>query len=223
LLPEANYVAALLNISLGLLEDAAVDWSRLMVETFTQSLGARIDYACFSGNGAVDANNGGQTGIFVDTNIKTFAAANGNTTVEQLDRTDFLAVVGTVAPAALQRPCAWWINPAFLPVLARIAEGPTSAHYLLRTPAETGDGTWRIVGFPVVWTAQAPATDGANQKFAAFGHGDSYLVGMREEFELMASEHSQFNTLQSQYRAASRVFCETREATGLATLTTAPN
>jgi HK97 family phage major capsid protein len=220
LLPEANYVAALLNISLQLLEDNKVDFARLMVETFTQSLAGRIDYGCFSANGTVDANNGGQTGIFQDASISTFTAGAGSPSVAQLNRADFIGVVGKVASAALQRPCAWWIHPAFLPSLLEIAEA-NGARYILKTPAETGDGTWRLVGFPVNWTAQAPSTDGPGQKVAAFGHGDSYLVAMREEFELQSSPNPRWNTLEDQYRAVSRVFCETREATGLATLSTA--
>ena len=218
LLPEANFVAALLNISLQLLEDVKVDFARLLVETFTQSLAARVDWACFQGTGTVDATSGGQTGMFVDAAIVTYTSMTGDTSVAGLSRNDFIGVVGKVAPAALQRPCSWWINPAFIPTLLTLTEA-NGTKFLLKTPAETGDGTWRLVGFPVVWTAQAPSTDGPGQKVAAFGHGDSYLVAMREEFELQSSHHAAWNTLQDQYRACGRVFCETREATGLATLT----
>jgi len=219
--PEANFVAALLHISIQLLEDKAVDFSRLLVETFTDSLASRVDFACFQGTGTIDATSGGQTGIFVDTNINTFTAGQGASSVVQLSRADFIGVIGKVAAAALQRPCARWINPAFIPVLLKIEEG-TGTRFLLKTPAETGDGTWRLVGFVVNWAAAAPSTDGASQLVAAFGHGDSYLVAMREEFGLQTSHHARWNTLEDSYRATGRVYCETREATGLATLTTAP-
>jgi HK97 family phage major capsid protein len=220
LLPLANWVASLVNVSLQLVEDSAVDLSRVMVENFTQGLAARIDWACFQGTGANDTSNGSQTGIFVDATIKTFGAGTGAASVAQLSREDFIGVVGAVAAAALQRPCAWWIHPAFIPSLMKITEA-NGAKYVLKTPAQSRDGNWELVGFPVNWTAQAPSTDGPGQLVAAFGRGDSYLVNLSEQFIIESSPFTKWNTLQEVYRAYARVFCETRESTGLATLTTA--
>ncbi len=220
LLPEANQVASLLPVSLQLYEDAAVDLGSILARYFVQGLSARIDYAAFQGNGVADANNGGITGIMADANVKTFAAAAGNTTVEQLDRSDFLGVLQTVAPAALQRPCLWTIYSGFIPPLLTIYEA-NGVRPLLKTPAETSDGTWSLVGFPVVWSAQMPAVDGPGQKFAAFLQPDSYLVGLSDEFAIGASDNFGWITLQKVFRAYARVWCQTREATGIATLTTA--
>jgi HK97 family phage major capsid protein len=161
------------------------------------------------------------TGIMVDANIRTFSANLGNTTFEQLDRMDFLGVLSTIAPAAMQRECRWFINPGFIPLLLKIAEG-NGAYWTLKTPAETSDGTWSLVGFPVVWAAQMPAIDGPGQKFAAFVQPDSYLVGLAEEFSIGASDNAGWSTLQKVFRAYARVWCQTRGATGIATLTTAP-
>jgi HK97 family phage major capsid protein len=224
LLPEANVVASLLPASLALYEDAAVDLASVLVRYFVQGLSARIDWACFQGNGQVDAAglNGGQTGIMVDATINNFAAAVGNTSAEQLDRSDFLGVLQTVNPAALQRPCAWWISPAFIPLLLKIAEG-NGAYWLLKTPADTHDGTWNLVGFPVVWSAQMPSVDGPGQKFAAFGNGDSFLVALSDQFQIDASDHAGWSVLQKVFRAYARCWCQTRQSTGLATLTTAPH
>ncbi len=221
LLPLANMVASLVKISLQLIEDSEVDLSRVMVENFTQGLSSRIDYACFQGSGANDANNGGQTGIFMDATIPAAVANQGETLIEQLSRQSFLNAVAAVAPATLQRACRWWIQPSLLPALARLAEG-SGAYWLLKSPSETTDGTWNLVGFPVEWSAQAPVpVDGPGQKIAAFGWGDSYLVNLSEEFIIESSEHFKWNTLQAVYRAWARVYCETREATGLSTLSTA--
>lgn len=221
LLPLANMVASLVNVSLALIQDAEVDISRVMVENFTQGLSARIDFACFQGTGANDANNGGQTGIFMDANIAAVVADQGETQIEQLGRQSFLNAVAAVAAATLQRQCRWWISPTILPALMRLAEGQ-GAYWLLKSPSETTDGTWNLVGFPVEWTAQAPIpVDGPSQKIAAFGFGDSYLVNLSDEFIVESSEYFKWNTLQASYRAWARVYCETREATGLATLSTA--
>jgi len=221
LLPLANMVASLVNVSLALIQDAEVDISRVMVENFTQGLSARIDFACFQGTGANDANSGGQTGIWMDANIPAAVANQGETQIEQLGRQSFLNAVAAVAAATLQRQCRWWISPTILPALMRLAEGQ-GAYWLLKSPSETTDGTWNLAGFPVEWTAQAPIpVDGPSQKIAAFGFGDSYLVNLSDEFIVESSDHFKWNTLQAIYRAWARVYCETREATGLATLSTA--
>ena len=114
--PEANIVGSLVESSLFLLEDAAVDFAALLLEKFSQAIAARLDYACFQGTGADDQTNGAQTGIFVNVSIPSVNAASGETAVSQLQRADFLNTVAAVAPAALQRPCRWWIYiPAFFP------------------------------------------------------------------------------------------------------------
>jgi HK97 family phage major capsid protein len=222
LLPEANVAASLLPVSLQVYEDAGVDLASVLAECLIRGLSARIDWAAFQGNGIVDAAglNGGQIGLMVDATINTSVAAAGNTTVEQLDRSDFLNVLQTIAPAAMQRLCRWFINPAFIPVLLKIAEG-NGANWLLKTPAESSDQTWSLVGFPVTWASQMPSVDGPGQKFAAFLNPDSYLVAISDQFQIGFSDHFAWNTLQKVFRAFTRVWCQTRAASGIATLTTA--
>jgi HK97 family phage major capsid protein len=221
LLPSMNILASLLNVALGLVEDPAVDLSAALVRTFTQGLASRIDWACFQGSGVVDASNGGQLGLFTDPAVASFASTTGAPGVGQLGRADFLGAVGLVASAALQRPCQWHINPVFLPTLLQLTEG-NGAQFVVKTPAETGDGTWRIVGFPIVFTAQAPAVDGPGNKVALFGHGEGYLVAVRNAFEMDASRHAAWNSSYVVYRAIGRVFCQMREATAFATLKIGP-
>ena len=92
------------------------------------------------------------------------------------------------------------------------------AYWLLKSPSETVDGTWNLVGFPVTWVSQSPSTDGAGQTIAAFGYGDSYLVNLSEQFIIETSREFKWDTLQDSFRAWARCYCETREATGLAKL-----
>jgi HK97 family phage major capsid protein len=88
---------------------------------------------------------------------------------------------------------------------------------MLKTPAET-QGEWHLVGFPVTWAAQAPALEQANAKVAAFCEPSSYLVAIREEMEIMSSDGANFGQALRNIRAIMRGKCQTREATGLATL-----
>jgi len=220
IIPEASTVAGLMDCSYQLLEDGKVDVATVILESFIKALSAAIDYACFQGNGVGDATNGGVTGIFVDANIATVVAAAGGISVATLARADFMNTVAAVAPASLQRPCFWWVNPSFLPSLAVLTDG-SSGQYLLLGPDRTNGQGWFLCGFPVVWTAQAPAVNTAGSKIAAFGTPDAFLVALREEVAVDASRYSRFNSLNYQFRAYARCFAETREATGLATLTLA--
>jgi hypothetical protein len=66
-----------------------------------------------------------------------------------------------------------------------------------------------------------PSVDGPGQKFAAFGEPNSYLVALSDEFKVEASDHALWSTLQKYFRCLARCWCQTRQANGLATLTTA--
>jgi HK97 family phage major capsid protein len=133
-----------------------------------------------------------------------------------LIREDFIGAIAAVAPAALQRPCRWFISPALIPALLLLKDG-TGPKYLLKTPAETG-GEWRLIGFPVTWAAQAPSATTAGSKIAAFGEPNSYLVGVREDFEMGHADGTKFDQNIRLIRCLARARCDLREATGLATL-----
>jgi HK97 family phage major capsid protein len=134
-----------------------------------------------------------------------------------LQRADFLAAIAAVSPAALQRECKWFISTSFIAPMMTLVD-TQGREYLLKTPSETGDGTWRLCGFEVSWVAQAPATNAAGAAIAVFGHGPSYLVGIREELEVVLSDSLGFASNQQSFRALSRGLCQTRAASGLSKL-----
>jgi hypothetical protein len=104
-------------------------------------------------------------------------------------------------------------------------DGPDAIELFLRQPGhrEYWNALARFAkGKPVSKEAKDYSTDGPGQLAAAFGCGDSYLVNLSEQFIIESSPFAKWNSLQEVYRAYARVYCETREATGLATLTTAP-
>jgi HK97 family phage major capsid protein len=215
----ANVIGTIIEASLELLQDAKAVIAPTILLAVVQGLAKRLDFAAFSGNGTDDATHGGQTGIFVDAGITAANAAATHTTTALLTRADFISVIGAVTAGALQRPCRWFINPALIATLLGLKDG-VGPQYLLKTPADTG-GEWNLVGFPVTWAAGAPSTDAAANKVAAFGEPTSYLVALREESEVMSSDARKFNAAIRTIRALMRGKCETREASGLATLKTA--
>ena len=213
----ANTFICWLQVSLAWLNDPKFDVASAVLSRIVPGLASRVDWCAFQGTGVDDLLNAGQTGLFVDQAIPSYAPALvGKTSILALDRSDFLSTIGAVAPAALQRPCRWFIYPGFIPKLLQLKDGEGNT-YLLKTPAET-QGEWHLVGFPVTWTAQAPALDQASQKIAAFGEPSSYLVALREEMEIMSSDTSGFAQAIRDMRGIMRGKCQTRDAAGLATL-----
>ncbi|HEV7924261.1 MAG TPA: phage major capsid protein [Verrucomicrobiae bacterium] len=218
LTPETNTLAILLAVTRELLADEKAHLAYYLLTRFAQGLAQALDYACFSANGNNDQTNGSQTGMFLDSTLTTATSAQGNASIAQLARGDFLAAVAAVTPAALQRNCSWFISTSFIAPLMALVDTEAKG-YLLKTPAETGDGSWNLVGFPVVWAAAAPAVQTPGSVIAAFGAGDCYQVGMRSELEVMLRDGATgFSSNEQFFRALARAFCGTRQASGLVKL-----
>ncbi|HZV36826.1 MAG TPA: phage major capsid protein [Verrucomicrobiae bacterium] len=218
---KANTIATLLPVSEEWLQDATINVAALFLRMFTQGIAKRIDYGCFMANGTDDTANGAQTGIFQNNTVVTVNAAAGNVALAQLQREDFLLAVSAVNPAVLQRECRWYIHPGFIPTLLTLREAKETK-FLLKTPEETQSGEWVLVGFPVTWSPQNPSTDGANQQIAAFGDPSCYVMGLREEFELMSSGLGpSFSSNVRNVRALARGRGDMRDAAGFAILNTA--
>jgi HK97 family phage major capsid protein len=217
----SNTVAARLLMSYDLVQDVKTDVANAVLSYLSIALAARLDWAAFSGSGANDQLNGGQIGIFFTQGIRSFVPAPGATNISNLCRTDFVNTVGAVTPAALQRAenCRWYINPALIPALMQLYDGQ-GPQYLLKTPAETQD-EWYLTGFPVTWASQAPAANQAGAPIAAFGEKNSYVVALREVYELQRCDWVDAQTMY-QYRALMRGFCQMRNPAGFATLQLAP-
>jgi hypothetical protein len=214
----ASTFACLLQISHEWLQDVKMEIASAVLGKLVPAMAKAIDFCAFQGTGDDDLSSGAMTGIFVDAAIANYAAQTvGKTNIAALDRSDFLNTIAAVAPAALQRPCRWYVHPAFIPQLMLLKDGPGDT-YLLRSPARTGTSEWTLVDFPVTWTAQAPSVNQAGQKVAAFGEPSSYTVALRSEVEIMSSDDVSFAQVLRNVRAMQRGHAFTREATGFATL-----
>jgi HK97 family phage major capsid protein len=215
--PEAAMVGALCTVSGELLSDDRVVFENALLEAFVAGLSYRIDWSCLQADGTADTTDGGMTGIFLNGSVPVANAAAGHTSVATLDPDDFASVIAAVTPSALQRPCRWWIAPDFLPSLLKIR----SSGVPLLKPPTAPDGEWTIHGFPITWAAAAPNTDAISSPIAAFGRGDAYSVGLRQDFEIAASASGAgWATNSWLFRAIARAICTMRDATSLAILKT---
>ncbi|MEO5804105.1 MAG: phage major capsid protein [Verrucomicrobiota bacterium] len=214
---ETKAICALVLCSLQLVQDAEEDISRHILENVEQALNYRLDYAVFSGDGVNDANNGETTGLFVDNTIPVSVAGAGNTKLQDCDEEDFLLVLESVDPAALQRGCAWWISATLLPALMRAKD--ESGKRLLCVPPES-DGFY-LCGHPVNLVPVAPTENAASKKMMLFGEPQGYAVALRNWFEFGFSSEHKWTTLQRSFRAHGRARGKLRKANAFAILKTA--
>lgn len=216
---EVASVGILLNVSLQLVQDLEADLAMDFLEKFERGYNARVDHAVFAGTGVDDGDNGGTTGLFVDTNIPSAVAAAGNTTVQALDLEDFLRVLDAAPAGVLQRGAAWWMNPAILIKAMRVNDA--SGASIVHVEPGPGGAEFYILGHPVHLVAAAPSENEAGKKVAVFGDPGGYLVGVRQSFELMASSDFRWDMLQRTYRGVGRVRGMLREANAFVALKTA--
>jgi HK97 family phage major capsid protein len=218
LLAASNTVATRLEVSLDWANDVETDVAYAVLSYLVKGLAKRLDYGAFMGNGNDDQTNGAQIGLFSPGLVGANAAAAGGTTIQALLRSDFLSTIAAINPAALQRPCRWYINPSFLTSLALLKDGPGDT-YLLRGPSRTR-GEWELCDFPITWTAVAPSTNQPGKQIALFGEPESYNVVLRQQLEIKMSDWADGRYVR-QVRALMRGKCEIGEQTGFAVLSTA--
>lgn len=212
-------IAALINVSLQLIEDGEFDIAADVLTDFFEAYNERLDAGVFVGNGVADGDNGAYTGLF---NFGTAAvAANGNTTVENLDFEDFIRCLTTVAPAVLGRQSKWWVHPQLLARILTLRDANGRPLFLTAIEAPSLGAIGSILGYPVELVHAAPSTNAAGSKIAAFGDPNGYVVGVRKVFQFEQSDAHKWNTLQRSFRAYGRAGGIGRRADAFAVLTTA--
>ena len=219
---DAEYIGALLNISLQWLTDASLDISQAFLMHFEESINAAIETAAFSGNGVADSTNGGITGIFQHADPVVVTAGAGNVLAQDLDHVDVANTVAAASPVVLQRNPRFWTHPVFLPQLMKMKDGGGNPALKIRPLEETGTETlFDLCGWPLTLSAGCPSTNAAGSKILAFGDGRAMAVGIRSEFQLQASDDHKWNTLQRSYRGVGRATASMRKGSGFASLKTA--
>ncbi len=135
----------------------------------------------------VDATAGDGT-----TKIKGLFAETANYTTKlsgsagALVNTNFLTVLFAL-PLKYRRNAKWIMTGATLGVVAAMAH-PASANVLLCTQSQ--DGTWMILGKPVVESDSAPAIGAANYPVAFADIGSAYAVGTHRQTSILRDPYT---------------------------------
>ena len=216
---QVEIIAALVNVSLQLIEDAEADITADVLDDFAEAYALRLDHSCLNAAGAANGTDGSMTGVFQG---GTAAVADtGDITTELLDLNDFIRCLITVDPAVLTRPSRWWMNPQILVRCVNIvdANGRPIFQTALEAPSPGGIGS--ILGYPVTLAHAAPSTNTVNSKVAVFGDPNGLVVGMRKDFAFEASDQARWSTLERSFRGWGRAGTRIRRSTAFAVLTLA--
>lgn len=215
---EVEVIAALLNVSIQLLQDAEFDITADVLDDFAQAVAYRLDYSCFQATGAADATNGGMTGIFGGGGTAAAAAAT-HSTVELTTLADWTNTLLTVDPAVLERPARWWMHPQILVRAINIRDSNGRPIFMTANEAPTVGGIGSILGYPVVLGQACPVANVATSKVAVFGDPAGLVVGMRSDFQFEASDQFRWNTYERSFRGIARAGTKIRRALAFAVLT----
>lgn len=217
---EVEVIAALINVSLQLLQDAEFDVTADVLDDFGEAYAYRLDWAALQADGGADATDGGMTGVFGGGGTAA-VAASGNVSTETLDEDDVRKCLLTVDAAVLSRPCRWWMHPQILIRLLAIKDLNGRPIFLTAQEAPTPGGIGTIYGYPVTLAHAAPSANTVSSRLAVFGDPNGQVVGVRQDFTFEASDHHRWNTFERSFRGVGRAGTKIRRAQAFAVLTTA--
>jgi HK97 family phage major capsid protein len=210
-------LAALLPVSRQLLDDSEFDVTADVLGDFAEALAYKIDWACLQADGTADATDGGFTGVFAGGTASAAAAAN--LTTETTDFEDWTKCLLSVDSGVLSRPCKWWLHPQHIVRALSVKDSNGRPIFLTALEAPTAGGIGSILGYGVVAAHAAPTANAANAKIAVFGDPEGLIVGIRNGFEMEASDHAGFTTYERYFRGVARVGVIIRRAEAFAVLT----
>lgn len=215
---EVEVIAALLKVSIQLLQDAEFDITADVLDDFSQAVAYRLDYACTQADGTANATAGGQTGIFGGGGTAAAAAATHSTT-EATTLADWTNTLLAVDPEVLNRPAKWWMHPQHIVRAINIKDSNGRPIFLTANEAPTVGGIGTILGYPVVPTMAAPTANVATTKVAVFGDPAGLVVGIRSDFMFEASDHFSWNTYERTFRGVARAGIKIRRSAAFGVLT----
>jgi HK97 family phage major capsid protein len=228
---ETNYAGGNVALAVGkllgwmsvpneLLEDSVVDIGRYVLPKFANATAKALDWACTSADGTADVTDGGFTGIFGGGGTAA-VAASGNISMATLDLDDFIAAMAAVNAAALSKQCYWWIHPTNLVKALLVKDSNGRSIFLPATDAPAFGSIGSILGYPVILTHSAPATNAVNNKVAVFGDPMGLAVGLRSDFQFASSDQILFKEDSTVFRARARAAIKVKQATAFGVLTLA--
>lgn len=211
-------IAALLSVSLQLLQDSEFDVTADVLDDFAEAIAYKMDWACLQADGTADATDGGMTGIFAGGTA--VGAASGNTTIETTDFEDWTKCLVTI-PNVLNRACKWWMHPSNLVRALSVKDSNGRPIFLTALEAPTRGGIGSILGYPVVPCYAGPSTNTASSKVAVFGDPNGQVVALGKDFTFEASDHHKWDYLQRCFRGHARFANKIRAAGAFGVLTLA--
>lgn len=210
-----------IQVANELLADSEVDLVGHVLRKFANATAYALDFACTSADGGADATDGGYTGIFGGSGTAA-VAASGNVSVATLDLEDWLNSMLAVDASVLSKPtAAWVIHPQMLVRALAIKDLNGRPIFLPSTDAPALGAIGSILGYPVVLSHTANATDGVSKRIAVFGDLMGQAVCLRSDFEFAASDQVKFTEDSTVFRARARGAARTKKATSFGVLTTA--
>lgn len=202
-----------------LLEDSTVDLASYLLPKFANATAKRLDWSATSADGTADVTDGGYTGIFVGGTAAV--AASGNISMATLDLEDWLAAMAAVNAAALSKQCYWWIHPTNLVKALAIKDANGRSIFLPSTDAPSFGSIGSILGYPVIMTHAAPATNAVSDVVACFGDPKGLAIGLRSDFQFASSDQILFKEDSTVFRARARAAVKIKQATAFGKLTLA--
>jgi HK97 family phage major capsid protein len=113
------------------------------------------------------------------------------------------------------------MHPQVLAKIVQIRDSNGRPIFQTALEAPAGNSIGSILGYPVVLAAAMPSTDSAGNVVAVFGDPQGGAVGIRKQFELAQSDHFEFTSNNSVFRALIRAGFIIKSATSFAKLTLA--
>jgi len=212
---EVELIAALLNVSRQLIEDAEIDITRDVMTQFAEAYANRLDVMAFTADGTADALNGGQTGVFQAGTV--VSATAGEPTVELCDLAEFQTMLLTVDPIVLNRASKWWMHPHVLVRMLSITD--LNGRPIFQTALEAPLGAvGSILGYPVILGLALPNANVATTRVVAFGDPNGQVIGIRSDYVFEGSDHHKWNTYERSFRGTGRAGTKNRRALAFSVL-----
>lgn len=193
-------MAAIVIVSVELLEDASIAIANLIGTLFAEQVAAEEDRVVFSGDvaGAGDPFNG----VLYEPGVVSVPMPTGNTAFTNVTADHLAEASGSVTTSAL-RGARYWMHRTIWNILRTVKD--VNGQYILQSPVGNQPGV--LWGFPFTFVESMPdiTQSAADTPFIAFGNLRHYYIGDRTRLTVQRSDHVRFIEDQVVLRAVERI------------------
>jgi HK97 family phage major capsid protein len=198
-------VGAILRFDNNFLDDVTPAKIRFIEENAMRAFGKWEDNAFLKGTGALDATNGGITGVMNTANVSAHTMTS--TAFSGIGVDDLSAMID-LATGSLTNP-VFIFDKTIRSYVRKLNDGGSN---IIWTPAGNGD-VERIWGYPVYWTPTgvmpASSASATGTSFGIFGDFRGLLIGDRGTIQVATSTDAGFTTNQTLIRMMRRIDAKT--------------